>query len=155
MKKIRPAFLDSPLLELCFRVILGVVFIYASIHKMAEPASFAKIIYGYGLFPEASINILAIILPYIEFICGIMLIAGICPVSASVIITGMLLAFIIAISINLIRGHEFDCGCFSIKKAGEKSSPIELLIRDAFYVALSLHVIFHKGKRSFAIFDKR
>jgi len=154
LKKIRPDFLDSPVLELFFRLILGVIFMYASIHKMMEPASFAKVIYGYYLFPDSSINLIAITLPYIEFMCGIFLVAGIFPVSASVIITGMLAAFMIAISINLIRGHEFDCGCFSVKNSGKHASPLELLMRDALYIALSLHVVFYKGKRKFALFEQ-
>lgn len=154
MKKIRPDFLDSPLLELFFRLVLGVIFIYASIHKIMEPAPFAKIIYGYYLFPDSSINLIAITLPYIEFLCGVFLMAGIFPVSSSLIITAMLAAFMIAISINLIRGHEFDCGCFSVKNSGEHASPLELLIRDALYIALSLHIVFHKGKRKFALLEQ-
>lgn len=151
MKKIRLYFLDSPLLELFLRLVLGGTFIYASIHKIMEPASFAKVIYGYYLFPYSSINMIAITLPYIEFLCGIFLVAGIFPVSASLIITGMLASFIVAISINLIRGHEFDCGCFSIKNRGENASPVEILIRDVLFIALSLHIAFYKGKRKFAL----
>jgi hypothetical protein len=30
----------------------------------------------------------------------------------------MFLAFIILLSINLFRGHEFNCGCFSLKETG-------------------------------------
>lgn len=154
MKKIRPDFLDSPLSELFFRLVLGGVFIYASIHKIMEPAPFAKVIYGYSLFPESSINLMAITIPYIEFLCGLLLMAGIFPLSSSVIITGMLAAFMIAISINLIRGHEFDCGCFSVKNGGKQASPIELLIRDALYIAMSLHIVFYKGKRKFVLFEQ-
>lgn len=154
MKKIKIDFLDSQFFELFFRLILGGIFIYASIHKIMEPAPFAKTIYGYYLFPDSSINLIAITLPYIEFLCGLFLLAGIFPVSASVIITGMLAAFMVAISINLIRGHEFDCGCFSVKNNGEHASPLELLMRDALYMALSLHIIFYKGKRKFALMAK-
>lgn len=154
MKRIKPEFLDSPVLELLMRLLLGGIFAYASIHKIMEPSAFAKIIYGYYLFPDYSINILAITLPYIELICAISLMAGIFPASSAVIISGLLLSFMAAISINLIRGHEFDCGCFSVKNLGDKGSPVELLIRDAIYLALSLHVVFYKKKRILTLLEK-
>ena len=106
-------FLDHSGFELMARWVLGAVFVYASFHKILDPEHFAKIIYGYYLFPDSSINLIAIILPYIELFAGAALILGIYPRSAALIINVMLLAFIAAISINLIRGHEFDCGCFS------------------------------------------
>lgn len=154
MKRIKPEFLDTPIFELLVRLALGGVFAYASIHKIMEPASFAKVIYGYYLFPDSTINLIAITLPYIELICALCLMTGVLPVSSSIIISVMLISFMIAISINLIRGHEFDCGCFSVKNSGEKGSPIELLIRDALYLAMSLHIIFFKRKRIFSLFEK-
>jgi len=44
-------------LELFIRWLIGITFIYASYHKIVEPAHFAKIIYGYYLFPEFIINL--------------------------------------------------------------------------------------------------
>ena len=38
--------------ELVVRWFLGTIFLYASIHKIASPEQFAKIIYGYYLFPQ-------------------------------------------------------------------------------------------------------
>ena len=115
------------------RWFLGVVFIYASYHKILEPAQFAKVIYGYYLFPEFSINLIAIVLPYIEFFTGIALILNIYSQGAVIIINFLLTSFIIIISINLIRGHEFDCGCYRFGEAGDKSSATYLLFRDIIY----------------------
>ena len=55
-------------LELATRLLLGVTFVYASYHKILAPAEFAKIVYGYGLFPHETINLIAIIIPFIELI---------------------------------------------------------------------------------------
>lgn len=133
------------------RWFLGITFVYASYHKIIEPAVFAKIIYGYGLFPESSINLAAIFLPFIELICGYALIFGVYPRSAALIVNGMLFAFIIALSVNLIRGHEFDCGCFSFGEAGHVSPASQLLIRDIIYFALGLQIFFFHGRRKGAI----
>lgn len=143
----------SPNIELAARILLGVIFIYASIHKILEPAAFAKVIYGYYLFPGFSINLIAIILPFIEFFCGLCLVAGLFPVSSAIITAGMLFSFIVAISINLVRGHEFDCGCFSVAK-GSHSSAVELLVRDLFYLALAMLVIISKSDRRLCLKEK-
>lgn len=128
--------------EMSVRWFLGIVFVYASYHKIIEPAQFAKIVYGYDLFPNFSINLIAIILPYLEFYSGLALILGIFPRSAVLIIEGMLFAFIIALFINLLRGHEFDCGCTSFGDADYTSSTIQLLIRDIIMFIMGLYVFF-------------
>lgn len=135
-------------LELIVRWLLGTMFLFACYHKITEPAQFAKIIYGYYLFPEYSINLIAIILPYLEFFAAIALILGVYPKSAVLILNIMLFAFIIAISINLIRGHEFDCGCFSFSESGQTFSAIQLLIRDIVCFFLGLHVLFFSNDRT-------
>jgi len=105
--------MDNCRLELLARWILGVTFVYASFYKIIAPAAFAKIIYGYGLFPGAAVNVIAIVLPFIELIAGLALLTGLFPRTASLIIMVLLLSFIAAISINLLRGYEFNCGCFN------------------------------------------
>ncbi len=140
--------------ELLLRWILGAVFITASFHKIIDPAAFAKIIYGYKLFPSEVINFFAILLPIIELTCGIALVLGVWPRSAAIIINGMLLAFIIAISTNLIRGHEFDCGCFSFGDGQQTLTGFDLLIRDLFWFSTGLFLIFFKQKRKFSITGK-
>ncbi len=119
-----------PWVHRIIRFVLGLTFIWASWHKMVNPGEFAKIIYGYGVFPEISINAIAIVLPYIEFISGICLISGIWPKSALFIINALLTAFILLIGFNLLRGHTFDCGCFSVSKVPGNASAWSLLIRD-------------------------
>ncbi len=128
--------------ELIIRWFLGITFIYASYHKIILPDHFAKIIYGYYLFPHFFINLIAIILPFIELATGASLILGIYPRSAIILINGMLFCFIIALSINIFRGHEFDCGCFSFGEKGYTSSAVELLFRDIVYFFLGLYVVF-------------
>jgi uncharacterized membrane protein YphA (DoxX/SURF4 family) len=137
----------NPWLELGARWFLGLTFIYASYHKIALPAHFAKIIYGYDLLPGASINLIAIILPFVELFAGLALVLGVYPRSAAAIINGMLLAFIVGITINLVRGHEFDCGCFAFGERGSTSSATQLLVRDAILFLLGLYVLRYDGRR--------
>jgi len=137
----------NPWLELGARWFLGLTFIYASYHKIELPSHFAKIIYGYDLLPGQSINLIAIILPFLELFAGLALVLGVYPRSAAAIINGMLLAFIVAITINLVRGHEFDCGCFAFGKEGSASSAAQLLLRDILCFTLGLYVLRYDGRR--------
>jgi len=97
---------------LSIRIVLGFVFIFAAISKATEPEAFARAISNYKLLPLFSINILAIILPLIELCTGILLVFGISVKENSTILSGLLLIFIIAIAISLVRGLNIDCGCF-------------------------------------------
>ena len=133
------------------RWLLGGIFLISCYHKIVEPAHFAKIIYGYYLFPEGTINLIAIILPFLELFAGIALVLGIYPRSAALIVNAMLLAFIIAISINLIRGHEFDCGCFSFGTTGHIFSTAQLLVRDIICFLIGLQILFFHNYRKCCI----
>jgi uncharacterized membrane protein YphA (DoxX/SURF4 family) len=141
------ALLDNSWVELAARWILGTIFIYASFHKIISPADFAKIIYGYGLFPGFSINLIAIILPFVELISGLALILGIYPRAAVLFINILLVAFITVLSINLIRGHEFECGCFSPSNMDYTTSAKTWLIRDVIFLILGLQVYLFGGTR--------
>ncbi|MBU1169896.1 MAG: DoxX family membrane protein [Proteobacteria bacterium] len=138
-------------LECLVRWTLGGVFVYASIHKILDPSEFAKIIYGYQLVPGYVINLSAIILPFVELFTGLFLLLGIYPRSSAILANVMLGIFMVAISINLIRGHEFDCGCFSVNKNGHTASNIELLIRDAIWFVFGLLPILFRTERLFVI----
>jgi putative oxidoreductase len=120
----------TTVLVFIIKLVLGITFIYASFHKIEDPAGFAKILYGYSIFPGFSINILAITIPFIELVAGFSIIMGLIPRSALLIINTMLLLFILAIGFNLLRGHQFDCGCFSTSTQPSTLSNVYLLIRD-------------------------
>ena len=58
------------------RLLLGFVFIYASIHKIAHPADFAQDIYNYRMMPHWTINFMALVMPWLELFCGVLIVAG-------------------------------------------------------------------------------
>jgi len=143
----RQSIKNNSWIELAARWILGLTFIYASFHKIISPADFAKIVYGYGLFPEIFINLIAIVIPFLELVAGFALISGLYPRSAAIIINALLLAFITVLAINLIRGHEFDCGCFSAAQTGYTGSSKVTLVRDVIYFAFGMQIVLFEGKR--------
>jgi uncharacterized membrane protein YphA (DoxX/SURF4 family) len=96
-----------------FRVILGFVFVYASIHKIVDPESFAKSIENYRILPFFSVNVVAIIVPWVELIVGLFLIFGIFIKASSYIAVLLMGFFSILVLVTIIRGIDITCGCFS------------------------------------------
>ena len=125
---------------LIFRMVLGLVFVYASLDKIANPQDLAKIIYNYKILPSFLVNIFAITLPWIELICGLFLIGGIFVESSSLVIFFLLIIFIMGTSINVfIRGIDINCGCFTTSLAAKKSGA-ELVLRQIILLLVSLQI---------------
>lgn len=137
------------LIEWALRLFLGCTFIFAAWHKILSPDQFAVILYGYAVFPHQTINILAIVMPFVELVCGITLITGIFKRSGLLLINAMLVGFILLIGFNLIRGHEFDCGCFSLGETKGTWSSVRLLVRDFIMLGsgICLFRMFNKKER--------
>ncbi len=144
------AILDNPWLELTARWFLALTFFYACYSKIFDPGYFAKIIYGYDFFPEYTINLMAIIVPWLELIAALSLISGIYLRSGALLITAMLILYIIVLSINLVRGYQFDCGCFPADSSHIGSTPW-LLIRDVFYLILGFFILCFKNSRKWCL----
>ena len=100
-----------PIFILTTRILLGLIFIIASIDKIIDPAGFARDISNYHFVPFGFENIIAIILPWLELFIGLGLILGIMVDGASVISGILLILFIILIFQATIRGFNIDCGC--------------------------------------------
>jgi uncharacterized membrane protein YphA (DoxX/SURF4 family) len=133
-----------PVQVLC-RFILGGVFIYASLDKITHPHAFANIIANYQMLPGILITLPALVLPWLEMISGLFLVAGIFKRASALILSSLLLMFTAAIAINLIRGITFDCGCFSTITSAAGSDPLGLLARDLLLLIPGFIIIFfHK-----------
>lgn len=135
------------------RLILGVVFIYASLDKLYNQEEFSRAIYNYKFFPEILINIFAIVVPYLEIICGILIITGIYLRGSSLIITLMLFFFIIALTQAYIRGLDISCGCFSLETVSNKSDILQRIIEDILLIIASI-IVFIQSIKSKTINNK-
>lgn len=125
--------LTHPWLTVRVQIALGVIFVVAAWPKIADPPSFAHMIYNYKIVPSGLINVSALIMPWVEMITGLCLILGLWTRPARWIVTAMLVVFIIAISINLFRGNAIDCGCFDTSAANKT---YDERIRDMWIVIL-------------------
>ena len=99
-------------LPLIFRLILGIVFIYASYEKILDPIGFSKNIHNYHVTPVFIENIVALVLPWAELIICIFLIFGLFLEGTISITISMLVFFILLLSQAVFRGIDVHCGCF-------------------------------------------
>lgn len=106
------------LLILLLRIFLGGIFIYAGIGKMIRPDLFVIDIDNYRLLPYLLVSMLAVILPWVEFVCGVLLFAGRWLRGASLLLVVMNVVFILAIGSAMARGLDISCGCFSLGTEG-------------------------------------
>ena len=116
----------SKWLILSIRIIIGAVFIYASIDKIIHPDRFAEIVMDYEMLPWSLINISAIWLPCLELVVGVLVIAGIWVRICSFVLIGLMVLFIGGISYSLARGVSLHCGCFSTDSSSAARSWISL-----------------------------
>lgn len=131
------AALAHPAVGLVLRVYLGGVFIYASMHKINYPAEFAESIAAYQLVPYWGLNPLALLLPWLELIGGVLLVLGVRTRAAAAVVGGMLAVFSLSVLVTLLRGIPVGCGCFS---SVEEPLGWGTLVRDLLWLALAVRV---------------
>lgn len=111
--------LQSDWLTIRVQLALGTIFVVAALPKIVDPPSFAHMIYNYRILPGVLVNLMALAMPWVELLAGLALLFGFWRGTARSIIGSMLAVFIVAISINLLRGNAIDCGCFDMSAAGK------------------------------------
>jgi putative oxidoreductase len=99
------------------RLVVGGAFLFAGIVKIIAPATFATDISHYQILPANCVNALAITLPWIEVVAGLLLVGGIWMRPATLVIGILLLVFVVAIASAMHRGLNILCGCYGSSDA--------------------------------------
>ncbi len=114
---------DTGVPLLAARLVLGVLFVVMGWNKIWDPVGFLKLIHEYQIVGDSSyvlLNLMAVTIPAIEMLCGILLIAGVLIRGAALTLFTMLTGFTIVLAIRTWRIHaggaplceiHFDCGC--------------------------------------------
>lgn len=116
------ALLRNPRVHLVLRLLLGAVFVYASLDKIWDPAAFAKIVYQWQVVGPVASNLVAVTLPWVELLAGLLLIAGVWKRESALVVALMLVVFIVAAGTVMARGIDVEnCGCVSVAKGSPPS----------------------------------
>jgi uncharacterized membrane protein YphA (DoxX/SURF4 family) len=130
------------------RIVLGAVFLYAGILKASDTTAFAGSIAAYRILPYFGNYLAAAVLPWLEIICGVLLVTGWKARTAATVTVLMNLVFIVAMVSAIARGLEIECGCF---KQGAKEPPLLAIGRDLLFIAMALLVLWQDWRRSITV----
>lgn len=144
-------FINNSCLSFFIRILLGAIFVYASLDKIAHSEVFAINIRNYQMIPPSFTNLLAVILPWLELYCGLALIIGFYLRGSAVITAGMLIIFIIALASATVRGFDIDCGCYKTFEA-VNTVGIRRIIEDIVMLLMAVQVFF--ADHSFLSLDR-
>lgn len=122
-------------------VILAIVFGWSGLSKLLHPEAFALALYRYHLVPDILVNTLSLWIAAMEMVCaGTIAAAPRLRTAALWIVLGLLIAFTIGISINLMQGSHMACGCFSMSPMASPIGWIGIL-KNAGLMLLAIHIL--------------
>jgi uncharacterized membrane protein YphA (DoxX/SURF4 family) len=125
------------------RVLIGVLFAYAGFSKLLEPMeNFAAVLSSYEIIPTFAVVPIAILLPWIEWICGCLLLVGYAPRQTAVILAAVTFAFLTVLAISFFTGsfEGRDCGCFG--EGGLHLSTRQVFVMDLINFSILLRLFF-------------
>ena len=120
------------------RLLIGILFIVSGLTKLFALDRFIITVYQFKLIPEFIIPYFAFTLPIIEYLLGFSLLLGMFIRQAAQGLQFLVVTFILAIIINLIRGNIVECGCFGNFIVEHIS--ISILLRDFLLLSLSIFI---------------
>lgn len=132
--------------DFLLRFTLAAVFLWAGATKITDPHQFANVISNYQLLPAFMVNPVAVWLPWIEVLCGVLLICGVWIDGSLVVVNTLLILFMAALISNWIRGIDADCGCFSAVASEGESSYLFDIVRDAVFLGIGLRVFYARAR---------
>jgi uncharacterized membrane protein YphA (DoxX/SURF4 family) len=94
------------------RVALALIFGLAAVGKITAPGLFRATVENYHMLPQVLVTPFAYALPWVEAIVALYLLVGLFLRWAAVAAAGMLLMFIVALTVQIARGNvAIGCGC--------------------------------------------
>jgi uncharacterized membrane protein YphA (DoxX/SURF4 family) len=133
-------------LLLALSLLVGGVFLYASVDKIAHPTEFGRIVYHYRLLGPSRFvgplpaNVLTVMLPWVEAVTGLCLVTGFWRREAALLAAALLLVFVVAVGLALAQGIDIEnCGCFTVTGAG-RAAGARLIASDLLLLAAAAYV---------------
>ncbi|MBX3390103.1 MAG: DoxX family membrane protein [Phycisphaeraceae bacterium] len=107
--------LSKLFLMLC-RFAVAALFLFAAYQKLFAPDSgpqkFALAVHSFKILPDHLVLLATGVIPWLEVICGILLICGLWTRAAATLLALLLIGFTAAVISVLARGLPVSCGCF-------------------------------------------
>ncbi len=128
-------------LALAARVYLSAIFLWACVHKIADPRAFAVDVATYQILPLWAVNAVALWLPWVELAAAVSLALGLRARAGAWLVALLMGVFLTAIGSALARGLDLSCGCFASQGAAQDPISGRTVLRDLAWLALALYVL--------------
>ncbi len=132
-------------LEIACRVGLGVLFVYSALAKISDPGDFAYSVSRYMVLPDFAIGLFSLTMPMLELLAGLSMLFTRWLRESSLLVTGMLAMFIVALVQALVRGLEISCGCFGVPSVGGREEIVMALVRDVVLIVPAVWLMFRRN----------
>ena len=128
------------------RLVVGGVYLYASLGKLPDLRRFAEDVANYRILPAELVPLFAVCMVGLEAVSGALLVAGVRSRAAALVASLSLSAFIVALVQALLRGINLDCGCFG----GAEIATWNTVARDVALLLPAL-VVVRRGSGRYAL----
>jgi len=124
------------LLARAARIILGGLFLWASVTKVPDMAAFAESVANYRIVPPSLVPVVAAAVVGVEIAAGVALMLNVWARPAALLLAGLLAVFTVGLASALARGIDLACGCFG----GTDAATWWTVLRDLALLAWALGV---------------
>ena len=124
------------------RLFLAGIFLYSGFIKASSSAQFAIALAPFTLIPQDWLGPLSILLPFAEIAAGILIVMPRTKRLGALLVTGLCLIFITALSWAMANGIVVSCSCFGEDEQPSLAKMTLSLLRDIVLGALALVILF-------------
>ena len=104
------------------RLVLAFIFILSALEKFKSLESFALNVDAYQIFPAIVVNLIVVIIPWLELFVGFGLLFKFKLRANLLLYLILMICFTTLVVIAMIKGLDIECGCF-----GESSTKVGLV----------------------------
>jgi protein-disulfide isomerase/uncharacterized membrane protein YphA (DoxX/SURF4 family) len=126
------------------RLLLAVVWAWAAVSKLGDPAASVRAVRAYQILPEWLAKGVGYGLPFLELGLALLLVIGLATRLAAVLSAAMLVVFLAGIVSAAARGLQIECGCFGgggQLGTGQSTQYTGEILRDAGLLLVSLLLV--------------
>ncbi|WP_190209181.1 MauE/DoxX family redox-associated membrane protein [Kitasatospora indigofera] len=126
------------------RLALAVVWGWAGLAKISDPAEAAQAVRAYEILPESLVKPVGYALPFLEVALAVLLVIGLGVRIVAVVSALLLLTFIAGITSAWVRGISIDCGCFGGGGTVDASQTeyLQEILRDTGFLLLAAWLVY-------------
>ncbi len=131
------------------RLGLAAVWLVSGVLKAVDPDQTYVAVRAYDVLPEAGVEVVAALLPWVELALGVLLLAGVGTRLVAALSAVLVGVFVAGVGQAWARGLSIDCGCFGgggTVAAGQTDYGGEI-VRDSLLLLLALWLVWQPRSR--------